>query len=290
MNRRGLTILEAVILLVLAVIMLGVGIVALRQSWETSARVQCMSNLKTIGDVIVIHQDKTNHLPASRIAKGYATWVVQLAPYLPERTAEALKPWDFSVTYYDQPAPIRETQIPFFYCPARRHPPQLSIAGDVPSTDRPEKKLYPGALGDYACCSGDGSTDWETDKANGAVVPADVIRKDADQIIEWLPYTSLASLPHGTSETILAGEKHVPWEQFGQVAAGDGSLYNGDYIASFARVAGEKFGLAQSIYDPLNNQFGSYHPGICQFLFADGSVRIMENSVGPDVLGKLTRL
>src|SRR5262249_36158352 len=141
----------------------------------------------------------------------------------------------------------------------------------------------------YACCSGDGSTDWETDAANGAIIPADVTKKDADNIIEWLPRTSLYSLPRGMSETILVGEKHVPWGHFGEVAAGDGSLYNGDYIASFARGAGEKFGRAQRIYEPLNNQFGSYHPGICQFLFADGSVRIIEDSVGPDVLGKQAR-
>ena len=34
-------------------------------------------------------------------------------------------------------------------------------------------------------------------------------------------------------------------------------------------------------------QFGSYHPGICQFVMADGNVRPLRVSMSVDVLGKL---
>ena len=38
----------------------------------------------------------------------------------------------------------------------------------------------------------------------------------------------------------------------------------------------------------LNNQFGSWHSGgICQFVFADGSVRGVQNSTPGSVLGLL---
>ena len=34
--------------------------------------------------------------------------------------------------------------------------------------------------------------------------------------------------------------------------------------------------------------FGSYHAGICQFVFADGRVSAVRNSIGVTILGQLT--
>ena len=120
------------------------------------------------------------------------------------------------------------------------------------------------------------------------MMPARNIKMDGARLVEWQAQTSAGPLPRGDSPTILLGEKHVPWSKFGAVAVGDGSLYNGDYPESAARVGGPKHGLAQSIHDPYNANFGSYHPRLCQFLMADGSVKSFDTSVGADVLGKLT--
>ncbi|HEV3262559.1 MAG TPA: H-X9-DG-CTERM domain-containing protein [Gemmataceae bacterium] len=54
----------------------------------------------------------------------------------------------------------------------------------------------------------------------------------------------------------------------------DGSIYNGDRKSAF-RAA--DVGLAQSPSD-LGTCFGSYHPGVCQFVMGDGGVRAI--SVG----------
>ena len=54
---------------------------------------------------------------------------------------------------------------------------------------------------------------------------------------------------------------------------GDGSIYNGDHPWVVSRVAGVTSPLAQGIGDSFVSQFGSWHPGICQFVMADGSVR-----------------
>ena len=58
------------------------------------------------------------------------------------------------------------------------------------------------------------------------------------------------------------------------------------------RAAGPTFPLAQSPNDqevegPAAYWFGSYHPGICPFVFCDGSVRSLVNSIDPNVLGLL---
>jgi hypothetical protein len=290
-TRAGLGRIEVVIVLLIVLVVAGIAAVGLRNWWENAALVRCQFNLEKIGKAIVLYQDQKGKLPASRIAKGYATWAVQLAPYLPEELAAPLPRWDMPLSYYLQLDEVRQAQVPLYYCPARRQPPQLSTSGDEPSAalGLGEGKHYPGALGDYACVSGNGAGDWETADANGAIIPADVLEKDGGLVLRWQALTSLQALPRGQSNTLLIGEKHVPWDQFGVVAAGDGSVYNGDYLASFARVGGPGYGLVSTITDPKKQEnFGSYHAGVCQFLLADGSVQAYDTSISEEVLGKLT--
>jgi hypothetical protein len=287
-HRAGINLIEVVVILLLVLIAVGVAMVAVPRWWEQEKQAKCKNHLKLIGDAITKYQDKQKHLPPGRIDRGFATWPILLAPYLPEDTAAPLIKWDLAQTYYLQPEQVRQTQLSFFYCPSRRYPPQLSVEGDVPSNGQAEKKLYPGALGDYACSSGSNADDWEGPKANGAIIPAKVLKKENGLVLQWKALTDLEALPRGKSSTILAGEKHVPWGQFGQVSVGDGSLYNGDYAANFARIGGPDHPMAQSIHDPFNNNFGSYHPGVCQFLMADGGVKVFDTSMSGKLLGQLT--
>lgn len=55
----------------------------------------------------------------------------------------------------------------------------------------------------------------------------------------------LAAISDGLSNTILAGEKHVPKNAFG-VGVLDSSTYNGDYPLCFTRSAGMGVGIAQT--------------------------------------------
>src|SRR5262245_39424806 len=91
-----------------------------------------------------------------------------------------------------------------------------------------------------------------------------------------------SQITDGMSYTGLVGEKHVPSNMFG-VGWLDCSLYNGDYLACSARSGGEGIGLASLRTDP-EWKFGSYHPGICQFVMADGGVRSLRTTISPDVL------
>src|SRR5262249_26937998 len=109
-----------------------------------------------------------------------------------------------------------------------------------------------------------------------------------DSILEWKGRVGLGALKPGQSQTILVGEKHVPWGHFGDRRFGDGSLYNGDYPASSCRIAGPAYGLAPGPEVLFHDQFGSYHPGICQSLMADVSVQALANSISEDVLARLT--
>ena len=108
--------------------------------------------------------------------------------------------------------------------------------------------------------------------------------------------TKLGSITDGTSNTFLAGEKHVPLGLFGKLQVGDGSLYSGAWTSFAGRVAGIEDALAQSPNDMTKSvggdawwarKFGSYHTGICQFVFCDGAVRAIRNSIDTTTLRRL---
>jgi hypothetical protein len=223
-------------------------------------------------------------LPAARIADPYATWAAQLNPFLTAHTPPELE-WDLRRSYFDQKPEARQRVLPMHFCPARPRSGKLSIGGDALK----DGEHQPGSLGDYACAAGNGDPafPWTGPNANGAIVLGEVLEKDGDLVLRWQSRTRFSALTRGQGYTILVGEKHVPPDGLGQAAFGDGSLYNGQHPASFSRVGGPGFGLARAITDPMNNNFGSYHPGICQFLMADTSVRPLAVDLSEDVLGKM---
>ena len=96
------------------------------------------------------------------------------------------------------------------------------------------------------------------------------------------------AITDGLSNTLLAGEKHVPLRHFGEGGL-DSSLYNGQHYLSATRPAGPNAPLAtrqtQSTWS-----FGSYHPGVCQFVLGDGSVRGIPVTIDPKILGLLANI
>src|SRR5687768_2685068 len=98
----------------------------------------------------------------------------------------------------------------------------------------------------------------------------------------------LNAITDGLSHTIFAGEKHVHRDRFG-VGWNDCSQYNGDYLSCSTRGAGPGMELAASPRDE-GWRFGSYHLGLCQFVFGDGSVRSVSISIQPTTLALLASI
>jgi len=76
---------------------------------------------------------------------------------------------------------------------------------------------------------------------------------------------------------------------FGMLKVGDGPIYSGAWSAFPGRIAGIEDPLARGADDLTPSagvvdgifarKFGSFHPGICQFVFCDGSTRSIRTSV-----------
>src|SRR5262249_35682778 len=162
---------------------------------------------------------------------------------------------------------------------------------------------YPGSVADYAACIGN-DIGPETDGIAGhggngafsvALIPWKYVRPPTvggpPAILG--PQTSMtrfSNISDGLSNTFFIGEKHVRPDQFGNGGSeADGSGYNGDPMVFRARAAGTLNPLALWPTDRFNSQFGSYHAGVCQFSFGDGSVRAIPVTIKPSILDLLAQ-
>jgi hypothetical protein len=140
----------------------------------------------------------------------------------------------------------------------------------------------PGSVGDYSASIGTTGFDYLvltknnplplSPPPNGALV-----RDNGVRAIEFRD---------GLSATLLFGEKHVP--RGGEVTfPHDCNLYDGHNSICSTRSAGPGFPIAQAPTD-TRVLFGGPHVGICQFAFADGSVRPVRTSIDEYTLGLLS--
>ena len=314
-KRSAFTLIELLVVIAIIAILIALLVPAVQKVREAAARSQCQNNLKQIGLAVHSYHNATKKLPPLRIAggEGWATWFVQILPHLEQ--GNVYKTWNLAQKYALQSPAARQAQVSVFYCPSRRGPTDLSIAENFDSADAttPPSNYTgtvqsrfsaannpPGALGDYAACVGDfrgspnnpSSPQWFSVQANGAII----LGTPSGDYSSFTSNTKLGSITDGTSNTFLAGEKHVPLGLFGKLQVGDGSLYSGAWTSFAGRVAGIEDPLAQSPNDMTKSvggdawwarKFGSYHTGICQFVFCDGTVRAIRNSIDTTTLRRL---
>jgi prepilin-type N-terminal cleavage/methylation domain-containing protein/prepilin-type processing-associated H-X9-DG protein len=297
-QRIAFTLIELLVVIAIIAILIGLLLPAVQKVREAANRMSCQNNLKQIGIGCANYDAAYKYLPPSRIRDHWATWAVCILPYIEQEAIYSQ--WDMQKQYYEQNALARESQVKMFYCPGRRSATVLSSAtanGDTPDNGSPSTGFYPGACSDYAACAGDKQYTQYLDfpgVANGAIVSAqNQTVMSGGLVIDWRGLVSIASISDGSSNTILAGDKHVVTGSNGD-RTGDRSMYNGDHEWSWVRVCGPGFPLAKGPNDTsatggAANVFGSNHARIVNFAFCDGSVRSISVNTDTTVLGLLAR-
>lgn len=291
---RGFTLVELLVVIAIIGVLVALLLPAIQAAREAARRSQCVNNLKQIGLAIQNFHDVKKGIPPSRVPCHHGTWYSELWDYLEESALRGR--WDPVKSFHYQPIENIQAQVATYYCPTRRRPPQLSVSGD----NRGPVAHRPSALGDYAGVAGDGKIhDWPVPLANGSFVHGGPYSatgdpnqncggSDPDFRFNGVTYgLSFKKITDGLSHTIFVGEKHVREGQFGVGDFADSSIYNPDFADVVVRWAGPNFGLSRGPLDNKTDVFGSYHPDICQFVFGDGHVLSINNSIDTVMLGRL---
>jgi prepilin-type N-terminal cleavage/methylation domain-containing protein len=291
-DRRAFTLIELLVVIAIIAILIGLLVPAVQKVREAAARIQCANNLKQMGLAIHNYHDVNKALPPSRVGPQHATWFVLILPYIEQ---DALyKQWDLTRTYYEQTPAVQNAFVRAYVCPSRRAIPMPSTQFEASSTGSPDAQEHPGTQGDYACNGGQFyNAIVDHPLCQGPMCYANSQVNGSGQLASSQSQTALKDITDGTSQTFLVGEKHSVRSMWGQSGPswGEGAIWNGDFPRNFSRIGGQtKWNLGQSPTDltgPWHCKFGSWHPGICQFLFADSHVAILSNGVDMDTLQKL---
>jgi prepilin-type N-terminal cleavage/methylation domain-containing protein len=288
---RGFTLVELLVVIAIIGILIGLLLPAVQKARESSRRASCASNLRQIGIAMTSFHGRHKKLPPSRYLNGYPTWFSIILDDMDEGALVAA--WDLEQPFYAGANRLaREGAVGVYRCPSRDAP---RLVGDVQGNGGSSSTL--GAPGDYA---GNAGTDNPNDQfpdywrpgANGVLITAKMFDIDRYPSRKWESEITLKRITDGLSMTILAGEKHIPAGQTER----QGSLYNGDNQSNCARVVGLDAPIANSPADSsmcrsvggctrcVCDNFGSWHPGVCQFVFLDAHVSAVSNTADLTVI------
>lgn len=293
---------------------------AVQAARAAARRTQCANHLKQLGLAITNHVDSQSMYPPARIeyrqgdpamfiCGGYEpTWFAYVLPYIEESSAAAQ--WDLMQPYGLHSEELREYAPASFFCPSRSSAVEISrkvlrqvnlpcgCGGTVGDG-------LPGVVAHYAANHGDLSPGFvgnENDfywggNGTGVIISSRAVCGGVWPPVPERPLDRIRAkdVEDGLSNTILVGELHVTPDEVG-IAPDNGPLYDGRLLPSSSRFGGPGMGISDGPLDRdapwlfdthANYGFGSWHPGICQFVLADGSVQSLDNDIDEHVLGNL---
>jgi prepilin-type N-terminal cleavage/methylation domain-containing protein len=290
--RVGFTLVELLVVIAIIGILVGLLLPAVQSAREAARRMQCSNNLKQIGLAAHNFESTYRHLPPGFIGdnsdalNSWATWPALILPYI-----EGTNQFNLINIHYrvaDQPPLAYQTQVSTYLCPSR--PPAVLSQGDFATPG--------GALTDYAACFGTAAL---YVNSRGAVIPAvpeKIVLDSASKpyLEKWKYQIRFASITDGTSSTVLFGEKHIRPNSL------RGKNEDRSAFSAVRNTHRRMMGLyvngsvteARPLLPPnaqapalANSSFGSAHPGVCQFVLADGSVQTLSITTDLTVLSNL---
>jgi prepilin-type N-terminal cleavage/methylation domain-containing protein/prepilin-type processing-associated H-X9-DG protein len=271
-SRRGFTLIELLVVIAIIAILIGLLLPAVQKVREAAARTRCFNNLKQIGLAFQSFHDVRKYFPPEGASNQTNTWGwgVHLLPYI------------------EQDALYRGLGPPdaFMPDPASRTMPG-SATTIFASTGT---ALLQSVVPTYRCPSDPDQTDTNANFNNYGASNYVI----SEGTISWLDVTGkvrIQSIPDGTSNTILAGERD---RIIGIGAIWAGRRVTGGALGGQARerpnvpYLGNRGSSCCSNEQPSppdpcrRGGFTSSHPGGVNFVFFDGSVHFISDTIESD--------
>jgi prepilin-type N-terminal cleavage/methylation domain-containing protein len=278
-RRPAFTLIELLVVVAIIALLMALLLPALQKVREAANKAKCASNLKEIGIAFHTHHNDYNAFPgggsdwniartmigdkpATVASNPQQAWgcFYQILPYIEQENL-----WRLPVAETET---IVSTPIAIYFCPSRRGP---MVCPDAPGAGLPD--------GLRACLDYAGNAGMEEgDGRSGLVV------KNSRPPVDL----SAGSIPDGSSNTLLVGEKRLNPNDYGKVTQpndnnGYQSGWDKDIVCTANKIPEESNRPCIPAPDTPGVTgrwtFGSVHPATFNAVFADGSVRTIRYSV-----------
>ena len=273
-GQRGFTVLELLVTAAIISTLAAILLPAVGSAREAARRMQCVNHLRQIGLALHSYHDQEGCLPAGwqwgpAETSGYG-WAVPLLPYLEQRAVYAQVNRNLPVGDFENEA-VRHTALEVFLCPSdvatHEHMVYADGAGPVSLNPVPLIELptanYVGVF--------------------GTVEPDDQIPPPpGDGTFVCARPVSFSELERGLSNTIIVGERtmaKVPSTWLGiDFAAEDAAC----------RLVGNAL-TSPNCESCDECEFDSRHSGGANFLWADGHVHFISESIDSDEYQRISQ-
>ena len=306
-NRRGgFTLVELLVVIAIIGILIAMLLPAIQAARESARRANCASNLKQLGTAVLLYADRNSEQIVPAGFSGYGAG---------ETTTSSIHIWPALLW------PMMEMQTTYDALDLTQHANTGADNANVHASVRSDIYLCPtrgfrtigsgnGQAIDYMCV---GVTYWDSEPTSGnhlfaigsswEPLQGPIIGPSSRQVVAATTpggkaslilrsKVSVGSVTDGMTYTAFFGEKHLNPARLGQ-ATYDGYSGPARALGTFVGCRITGLGLATgptspemttSASEPDNYRFGSWHPGISQFVFGDARVQNVQNHADPEVL------
>ncbi|MDB5308322.1 MAG: hypothetical protein JWO38_2524 [Gemmataceae bacterium] len=302
--RRGgaFTLIELLVVIAIIAILIGLLLPAVQKVREAAARAKCQNNLKQLGIAIHMYNDTYNRLPPSgnNWANDTGSWLVQTLPYMeqaamykvfsPTTSTTTTTGNDVSSNYNANGQP--NSRLPYLRCPSDNYDPNAIATNYVGSLGPQCATGWCGFNPNQQYCNG-AAFGWGygTSPDHGNSASAVDIRGLFNRLGATITF---ASITDGLSNTIAVGES-LP-ETHDHLAYNTWWEYNLSGAAHCTTIIPINYQFTKPLNTSCQNNttnwniswgFKSNHTGGANFLFGDGSVRNLPQSIDHGTYQKL---